>query len=121
MHTAEGKDKSDANKEKLDKTDKNADKCSDLHCPAHGKVSLRGQEFVGKVVSAKMQKTVTVQWGRMALVRKYERYITKRSKVHAHNPICINAKEGDLVRIKESRPLSKTKAFVVTEILKRFD
>ncbi|MBC7110345.1 MAG: 30S ribosomal protein S17, partial [Archaeoglobi archaeon] len=43
----------------------------------------------------------------------------KRSKLHAHNPPCINARVGDVVKIAECRPLSKTKHFVVVEILER--
>jgi small subunit ribosomal protein S17 len=38
--------------------------------------------------------------------------------MHAHNPPCINAKEGDVVKIAECRPLSKTKKFVVIEVAK---
>ncbi len=82
-------------------------------------ISLRGQEFVGTVVSAKAHRTVSVAWERRRYVPKYERYEKRRSKVAAHNPDEIDAKEGDVVRIKESRPLSKTKHFVVTEILTR--
>ena len=83
------------------------------------KPSLRGKSFVGTVVSAKAHKTVTVQWEWRRLVKKYERYEKRRSKVQAHNPPEINAQEGDLVRIKETRPLSKTKHFMVTEIIRR--
>ncbi|MBN1455027.1 MAG: 30S ribosomal protein S17, partial [Methanomicrobia archaeon] len=39
----------------------------------------------------------------------------RQSKIHAHNPPCINAKVGDIVKIAECRPLSKTKSFVVVE------
>jgi len=42
----------------------------------------------------------------------------KRSRVAAHNPVCINAKIGDKVRIAECRPISKTKAFVIIEVMK---
>jgi len=80
------------------------------------KVKTRGRTFTGKVVSSKAQKTVTVEWMRRIYVPKYERYLLKRSKVKAHNE--INAKEGDTVVIKECRPLSKTKKFIVTEVVK---
>jgi small subunit ribosomal protein S17 len=82
------------------------------------KLKTRGRTFVGEVVSAKAQKTVTVQWMRRVYIPKYERYYQKRSKVKAHNPPEISAKEGDKVVIKECRPLSKTKKFVVVEVLK---
>ena len=80
-------------------------------------ISVRGKTFVGKVVSAKMHKTVVVEWERRTLIPKFERYEKRRSKVSAHNPESINAKEGDMVRIQETRPLSKTKNFTVIEIL----
>lgn len=80
-------------------------------------VSLRGTTFVGKVISAKAQKTATIQWERRLLVPKYERYEKRRSKVKAHNPSSINAKEGDKVKVVETRPLSKTKNFVIIEKL----
>ena len=80
-------------------------------------LSVRGKSFVGKVVSAKMQKTVVVEWERRTLIPKFERYEKRRSKVSAHNPESINAQEGDIVKIQETKPLSKTKNFVVVEIL----
>ncbi len=81
--------------------------------------SLRGKQFEGVVVSAKATKTVSVEWETRSYIKKYERYERRRSKVAAHNPEGIDAKEGDVVRIKECRPLSKTKHFVVTEIIER--
>ena len=80
-------------------------------------LSLRGRIFVGTVISSKMQKTVTVEWERKNYMKKYERYEKRRSRVKAHNPDSINAQEGDIVKIMECRPLSKTKNFVVIKIL----
>jgi len=94
-------------------------KCNDKKCPFHGNVKTRGITLVGKVVSAKMQKSVIVERKYLHYIPKYERYEKRRSKIPAHNPPCINAKEGDIVKIAECRPLSKTKHFVVIEILKR--
>ena len=91
--------------------------CGDIHCPTHGTLSVKGREFLGIVISDKMQKSVTVQWERQLAVPKYERYMKAQTKVKAHNPSCINARVGDHVRIKECRPLSKTKNFVVMDIL----
>nr|AJS12432.1 30S ribosomal protein S17P [uncultured archaeon] len=82
-----------------------------------GGLSLRGRSFVGTVISSKMQKTVTVEWERKHYLKKYERYERRRSRVKAHNPESINAREGDVVKIVECRPLSKTKNFVVVEIM----
>ena len=80
-------------------------------------VRTHGRVFVGTVIEAKMQKTATVEWTRTRYVQKYERTATDRSRVKAHNPESINAKKGDIVRIQECRPLSKTKTFVILEIL----
>ncbi len=79
--------------------------------------AVRGNELVGKVTSAKAPLTVTVQREITVYIPKFERYKKISSKVHAHNPITMNAKEGDIVRIGETRKISKTKAFIVTEII----
>ena len=89
--------------------------CGDIKCPFHGTLSTRGREFLGTVTSAKMKKTAVVEWEWKKYIRKYERYEKKGSKVHAHNPICIEAREGDTVRISECMPLSKSKKFVIIE------
>ena len=93
--------------------------CEDDNCPFHGALKCRGRIFIGTVVSSRMQKTVNVEWEWQNYLRKYERYEKRRSRVKAHNPSCINANEGDIVRIMECRPLSKTKNFVVVEVLGR--
>jgi small subunit ribosomal protein S17 len=89
--------------------------CDDKKCAIHGNVSVRGRVFKGKVVSARMQNTVNVEWARQLYITKFERYEVRRSRVKAHNPPCINAKEGDEVLIAETRPLSKTIKFMVME------
>jgi len=94
------------------------DACDDPNCPFHGKLPVRGQVFDGVVVSDKMTNTVVVMREFEKKNRKYERYEKRRSKVHAHNPPCLNAKMGDVVKIAECRPLSKTKSFVVVEVLR---
>ncbi len=93
--------------------------CNDKNCPFHGYLKLRGRTFTGVVIKDKMQKTVTISWDRYISIPKYERYAKKRTIIHAHNPACIKAKEGDRVRIRECRPLSKMKNFVVVENLGR--
>ncbi len=92
--------------------------CTDVKCPWHGGLKLRGRMFKGKVVSDRMAKTVTVEWGRIEKIKKYRRYMKKRTKLKAHNPSCINARTGDEVTIMECRPISKTKKFVVLEVRK---
>lgn len=80
------------------------------------KYLIRGNIYYGKVVSAKANKTVTVEREITQYLPKYERYKKSKSKVHAHNPNNM-AKEGDLVKIGETRRISKTKSFVVMEVL----
>lgn len=81
------------------------------------KLPTHGREFQGVVTSDKMMDTVTVEWPRRRYVAKYQRYEKRRSKVKAHNPKEIDAKVGDTVRIVETRPISKTKSFIVTNII----
>jgi small subunit ribosomal protein S17 len=92
-------------------------KCSDAHCPWHGRLALRGRIFTGKVVSAKAPKTAIVQWDFVHYFPKYERYERRHSSIVAFNPECVAAKEGDMVRAAECRPLSKTKSFVIIEVM----
>lgn len=80
-------------------------------------ISMRGRTFKGTVTSDKMASTVSVEWERSKYVPKYERYEKRRSRVKAHNPDSIGAKKGDYVEIKETRPISKTKSFIITKII----
>ncbi|SET05533.1 SSU ribosomal protein S17P [Methanococcoides vulcani] len=89
--------------------------CDDVNCPFHGNLSVRGQILVGTVVSDKMDRTVVIQQRREKLINKYQRYEKRQSKIHAHNPPCIDAKVGDIVTFAECRPLSKTKSYVVVK------
>jgi len=77
------------------------------------KISLHGRTFSGTVTSRKMQKTAKVEWGRIRLIKKYERYEKRKSSIMAHVPDDIEVKEGDKVTVKECRPLSKTKHFII--------
>ena len=90
--------------------------CNDTRCPVHGQIKVRGNIFTGLVVSAKAPKTVKVERVLAHYVPKYERYKKVRSRIAAHNPPCINALEGDIVQIGETRKTSKTKAFVVLAV-----
>ena len=92
-------------------------KCNDVKCPFHGSLSVRGRQFTGIVVSTKMRKTAVIEFNRLHFLKKYERYEKRRTKLKIHNPECINAKDGDIVRVMECRPLSKTKNFVIIEKL----
>lgn len=87
--------------------------------PFTSPISLRGQQLVGTVVSVKMQRTATIVMERQVHIKKYNRYIRKRSKVLVHNPDSIDAREGDVVRAVATRPLSKAKHHIIVEVLKR--
>ncbi len=72
--------------------------------------------LVGKVVSNKMNKTVTVLVERRVKHPVYGKYVVKSNKYHAHDDTdALN--EGDIVEIAESRPLSKTKCWTVTRVV----
>ncbi len=72
--------------------------------------------LVGKVVSNKMNKTVTVLVERRVKHPVYGKYVVKSNKYHAHDDSdALN--EGDIVEIAESRPLSKTKSWTVTRVV----
>jgi small subunit ribosomal protein S17 len=79
-------------------------------------LSTRGRTFVGTVISNRMSKTVTVEWERKKYVKKYQRYEKRRTRVKAHDPFGLAI--GDIVEIVETRPISKTKNFLVTRKLK---
>ena len=71
--------------------------------------------LTGRVVSNKMMKTVTVLIERKVKHPLYGKYITRSTKYHAHTEEALQ--EGDLVEIKECRPISKTKAWTVVRRL----
>lgn len=83
---------------------------------AQGKSNKR--VLVGRVVSDKMRKTVVVAIERRKLHPLYKKYITVTKKLKAHDE-AASCGVGDLVRIIESRPISKDKSWRVLEILER--
>ena len=72
--------------------------------------------LVGRVVSTKMDKTVTVLVERKVKHPVYGKYVVRSSKVHAHDEK-NSLNEGDLVEIAETRPISRTKAWTVTRVV----
>ena len=76
------------------------------------------KERVGTVVSDKMDKTIVVRVERDLIHTSYDRIIRKSSKYVAHDEK-DECKAGDVVRIVETRPLSKTKRWRVAEIVER--
>jgi small subunit ribosomal protein S17 len=82
-------------------------------------VFSRGARLVGRVVSDKNKKTVVVERDVTKKVSKYKRMARGRSRVQAHNPDEIGATVGDIVRIGETRKISKTKSWIVLEIISK--
>jgi len=79
------------------------------------KVALK-RTLICKVVSDKMDKTVTVVVERHVKHPLYGKIIVRTAKYHAHDE-ANQAKAGDTVEIQEGRPISKTKAWTVTRVL----
>ena len=73
---------------------------------------------VGTVVSAKADKTIVVRIDHVRRHRKYEKIVRSTTKLHAHDE-ANDANEGDLVRVTECRPLSRTKRWKLVEVLER--
>ena len=74
--------------------------------------------LVGKVVADRMDKTVTVLVERSVKHPLYKKYIRRRTKLHAHDEE-NTCKAGDVVSIEECRPIAKTKAWRLREVLER--
>ena len=74
--------------------------------------------LIGRVVSDKMDKTVTVLVERKVKHPMYGKVMVRSKKYHAHNED-NSAKAGDLVQIEETRPVSKTKAWRVSKLLEK--
>ena len=92
--------------------------CNDKNCPEHGTLSTRKKTLKVTVVKALADKTAVVTWPRLVKVQKYDRAYHTSSRLSVHVPGCMTVKTGDKVIISETRKLSKTKSFVITEVLK---
>ena len=79
---------------------------------------IRKQELVGKVVSNKCDKTITVLVETYKVNSKYGKRVKYSKKYAAHDENSI-AQIGDIVRIAETRPLSKTKHFRLVEVVEK--
>lgn len=80
-----------------------------------GKLS---RTLVGRVVSNKMDKTVTVRVERRVKHPVYGKYVVRTTKYHAHDET-NQVNEGDLVEISETRPISKTKTWTVRRVVQQ--
>lgn len=90
--------------------------CSDIHCPFHGNLSIRGKLFDGKVTSDKAKQTITLQKELPVYFSKFKRYARSKNTIHAHVPECLDVESGDHVLTAECRPISKSVSYVVVEV-----
>ncbi|QHN02363.1 30S ribosomal protein S17 [Granulicella sp. WH15] len=86
--------------------------------PAETTATTRRNEKVGIVVSTKMQKTIVVEIEMRKAHPKYKRVMKSNKKFYAHDEQ-NSARVGDVVRIREARPLSKLKRWSLEEIVRR--
>jgi small subunit ribosomal protein S17 len=88
--------------------------------PSAASTDERGERFemIGKVTSAKMQKTIVVEVQRLVKHPKYQRVVRISKKFYAHDEQ-RKAKQGDTVSIVSSRPLSRLKRWRLKEVLTR--
>ncbi|MDR2461988.1 MAG: 30S ribosomal protein S17 [Mycoplasmataceae bacterium] len=74
--------------------------------------------FVGTVVSTKMQKTIVVEVETKILHPLYRKLMIRHKKYHVHDETSL-AKDGDVVKIQETKPISKTKCYRLIKILEK--
>ena len=89
------------------------DTCGDPNCPWHGTLKVRGVILEGVVENYRARRTAVVRHDYLYYSVKYKRYERRSNKIAAHVPECVKISEGDKVVIGETRPISKTKKFVV--------
>jgi small subunit ribosomal protein S17 len=95
--------------------------CEDLSCPFHGETRIRGKITQGVVVSKNSRNTVVIRQDYVQFIKKYQRYERRNSRLACHLPECLRTEinVGDLVKVGESRKVSKTKAFIVLDKVKK--
>ncbi len=108
--------------ENTKKTKKNQQNTPTSESHANKKVmpSTRGREFEGKVTK-KFSTRVVIEFERTEYVPKYERFYKKKSRLHARLPQDMSVEVGDLVSVRECRPLSKILHFIVVDKIKSLE
>lgn len=76
------------------------------------------RNLIGRVISNKMQKSITVLIERKVPHPRYGKYVKRTTKLHAHDETGV-CNEGDLVAIEQCRPLSKTKSWRLVKVLEK--
>ncbi len=83
-----------------------------------GAVLTRGRTFEG-TVTKKFDKRIVIEFERTVRVPKYERFMKKKTRLHARTPHGMDVNIGDYVKVSECRPLSKMIHFMLTEIVRK--
>lgn len=91
--------------------------CQDAKCPFHGILKVKKEFIQGRLIKKDVYHSATIEWQRPYFVPKYERYEVRRYRLRVHNPACLDAGPGDEVLAARTRPLSKTKNYVLLQIL----
>jgi small subunit ribosomal protein S17 len=91
--------------------------CNDQSCPYHGTTRIRGKITQGIVVSKKSKNSLIIRRDYVQFIKKYQRYERRNTRLACHLPECLvhEIDIGDLVKVGESRKISKTKAFIVLD------
>ena len=85
-----------------------------------GNIGTRGRTFQGMVVK-RFEKRVVIELGRTVRILKFERFAKKKTRIHARIPKGMTVHVGDIVKVRECRPLSKIIHFMVVEVVKGQD
>lgn len=80
-------------------------------------INKTGKTFIGQVVSDKMTNTLVISMKYTSRHPLYKKIVSKHKKIYAENN--LSAKVGDVIKVKEIRPLSKLKRFTTVEIIKK--
>ena len=80
--------------------------------------TVNRRTLVGRVVSDKMDKSISVLVETREQHPLYKKYVRRSKKFHAHD-VDNTCRVGDLVRIEESRPISRTKTWCLVEVIER--
>ena len=86
----------------------------------NNQTATNGSVLTGRVVSDKMDKSITVLIERLVRHPLYGKQLRRSTKIKAHdeNNVC---QQGDLVRIKETRPISKTKSWTLVDVVEKVE
>ena len=80
--------------------------------------SKKARSVSGRVISNKMDKSITVEVERRVRHPLYGKFISRRTRLHAHDAD-NECSQGDLVQIEECRPISKTKSWRLVKVLEK--